>query len=803
MHTRLRILLTGAVQGTGFRPFVYRLASELLLTGFVRNTTSGLHVEVEGSNESLRVFRDRLERERPPASLILGAEESWLEPAGAAAFEILESEQSGSLEAAVLPDLATCPDCLAEIRDPRERRYGYPFTNCTRCGPRFTIVLDLPYDRPHTVMDRFTLCPTCRREYEDPADRRFHAQPIACPVCGPRLSVSIREASGALRKGAIVALKGIGGYQLLCDACSEPAVLRLRERKAREWKPLAVMMPSFEVLTQYAEASAEERHLLESSAAPIVLLRAKTPQTHPLAGSVIQGSPWLGAMLPYTPLHHLLLSEFGAPLVATSGNLSDEPIVTSVEQAHERLGQVADLFVDHDRPIARPCDDSVTRVVLGRESLIRRARGYAPLPIPLRHTLPRILAAGGHLKSTVALALGRQVVVSQHIGDLDTPQARECFERVVADLCRLYRFSPDVIACDLHPDYWSTRWAQAQGKPVVAIQHHEAHAASCAAENDIDGPFLGVSWDGTGYGHDGTIWGGEIFLFEEGVLPDRSRDSSERSRDREGAVVSYNSCIESDLSPLSSESALIASRPAWSEDISEPAPGLIHQEQADTTAPSRSRSRSSGIRRVASLRPFLLPGGEAAVKDAWRCAASVLLESGMKLEGKPAGVEHLLRKRINCVPTSSMGRLFDAVAAITGVCERNRYEGESGLRLEAEAMAHGPAEPYPLPCSGLEADWRPMIREIAAGIEQGAPASLMSARFHETLAAWTVDVALRTGMRSVVLSGGCFQNAWLTARCSERLEAAGRSVFVHQRVPANDGGISLGQAILAARLITR
>jgi hydrogenase maturation protein HypF len=793
------------------------LARELLLTGFVRNTTSGLHVEVEGEDESLRVFRDRLERERPPASLILSAEESWLEPAGATGFEILESEQSGGIEAAVLPDLATCPDCLAEIRDPRERRYGYPFTNCTRCGPRFTIVLDLPYDRPRTVMDRFTLCPACRREYEDPADRRFHAQPIACPVCGPRLSVSIREASEALRRGAIVALKGIGGYQLLCDACSESTVLRLRERKAREWKPFAVMMPSFEVLTEYAEAGAEERRLLESSAAPIVLLRAKAaearqlarPAARPggrarvggpalpeaaahvdsetaLAESVTQGSPWLGAMLPYSPLHHLLLTEFGAPLVATSGNLSDEPIVTSAERAHERLAQVADLFVDHDRPIARPCDDSVTRVVLGHESLIRRARGYAPLPIPVRHALPRVLATGGHLKSTVALALGRQVVVSQHIGDLDTPQARECFERVVADLCRLYRFSPNVIACDLHPDYWSTRWANAQGKPVVAIQHHEAHAASCAAENDIDGPFLGVSWDGTGYGRDGTIWGGEIFLFEDGIC---------------GAEPQS---LGAEPNPESEP------RPLGSGGISVPAQAHFTQEPraTESTAPSRSRLRfeerlrSSTIRRVASLRPFLLPGGEAAVKDAWRCAASVLLESGLKLEGKLAAVEPLVRKRINCVPTSSMGRLFDAVAAITGVCERNRYEGESGLRLEAGAMAHGPAEPYPLPCSGLEADWRPMIREIAAGIARGAPASLISARFHETLAAWTVDVALRTGMRRVVLSGGCFQNAWLTARCSERLQAAGLSVFVHQRVPANDGGLSLGQAILAARALS-
>jgi len=768
MQIRLRILLTGAVQGTGFRPFVYRLARELQLTGFVRNTAGGLHIEVEGKAGAAQSFRERLERERPPASLVLGSEESWLEPAGAKDFAILESEQTGSLDAAVLPDLATCPECLAEMSDPGERRFGYPFTNCTRCGPRFTIVLDVPYDRQRTVMDGFDLCAACRREYEDPADRRFHAQPIACPVCGPRLSVPIQAAVDALRNGAIVALKGIGGYQFLCDARSQTAILRLRERKAREWKPLAVMMPSFEVLAHYAEAGREERRLLESSAAPIVLLRAKAAQAGPLAGaearpggrtrvggpappdaavyansetsladSVTQGSPWLGAMLPYSPLHHLLLGAFGAPVVATSGNLSDEPIVTSVEQAHESLAQVADLFVDHDRPIARPCDDSVTRVVLGHESLIRRARGYAPMPIPVRHALPRILAAGGHLKSTIALALGRQVVVSQHIGDLDTPQAREGFERVVADLCRLYRFTPDVIACDLHPDYWSTRWAKAQGKPVVAVQHHEAHAASCAAENDVEGPFLGVGWDGTGYGRDGTIWGGEIFLFEDGL---------------------------------------------------------------QSTEPLRSEAR---IRRVASLRPFLLPGGEAAVKDAWRCAASVLIESGVKVEGRMAALEALVRKNINCVATSSMGRLFDAVAAITGVCERNRYEGESGLRLEALAMAHGPAEPYPLPCSGLQGDWRPMITAMAAEVKQGTPVSRISARFHETLAAWIVEVTLKTGIRRVALSGGCFQNAWLTARCAERLELAGCAVFIHQRVPANDGGISLGQAVLAASFMSR
>ncbi len=733
MHARLRILLTGAVQGTGFRPFVYRLARELGLTGFVRNTAGGVWIEVEGAR--LKEFRQRLSAERPPASVILSREESWLEPAGAAAFEIVESAGEGEIEAAVLPDLATCPECRAEIRDPAQRRCGYAFTNCTRCGPRFTIVLDLPYDRPCTVMERFALCPECRREYTDPGDRRFHAQPIACPACGPKLSMPIAEAAGALGRGSIVALKGIGGYQLLCDARDQQTVMRLRERKAREWKPLAVMVPSLEALRRYAEVSEDERRVLESAAAPIVLLRARAGAG--LAESVTNGSPWLGAMLPYSPLHHLLMDQLDAPVVATSGNLSDEPIATSVEEAHERLAGVADLFVNHDRPIARPCDDSVSRVALGRESLLRRARGYAPMPVPLGRRMsggPKILAVGGHLKSSIALLFGSQVVVSQHIGDLDTPQSRACFERVVADLCRLYRFAPDVLACDLHPDYWSTRWAHAQGKPVISVQHHEAHAASCAAENDIDGPFLGVGWDGTGYGHDGTIWGGEIFLFEDGL-------------------------------------------------------------SAGATVPR--------ILRVASLRPFLLPGGEAAVKDTWRCAASLMIESGLRVGGKLATVEPLITRRINCVETSSMGRLFDAVAAMTGVCERNRYEGEAGLRLEAEAMRHGPAEPYPLPCSGLHADWRPMVREIDAQMKRGVAAAVLSARFHETLAAWVVQVALGVGVRRVAVSGGCFQNAWLTGRCAERLQAAGLSLFVHQRVPANDGGIALGQAVLAALRLAR
>jgi len=727
MQDRLRILLTGAVQGTGFRPFVYRLAQELQLTGFVRNTAGGVQIEAEGERPHLEQLRARLSAEKPSASVILSSEESWLQATGAATFEIIESTGEGEFEAAVLPDLATCLECLAEIRNPKERRYYYPFTNCTHCGPRFTIILDLPYDRPRTVMERFELCDECEREYRNPNDRRFHAQPIACPMCGPRLSMHVGEAAAVLQDGAVVALKGIGGFQLLCDARNQMTVMRLRERKEREWKPFAVMFPSIEAVERYAEVSDAERRLLESAAAPIVLLRARSGTD--LAEGVTTGSPWLGVMLPYSPLHHLVMQHFDGPLVATSGNLSDEPIIYSSADARLRLAKIANVFLDHDRPIARPCDDSVTRVVLGRESLIRRARGYAPMPVPLGAKLrfaTKILAVGGHLKSAVALALGSQVVVSQHIGDLETPQSRTCFERVVTDLCRLYRFTPDVIACDLHPDYWSTRWAQTQGKPVVAVQHHEAHAASCAAENDLDGPFLGVGWDGTGYGHDGTIWGGEIFLFPNGLA--------------QGAVAT----------------------------------------------------------RVASLLPFLLPGGEAAVKEAWRCAASVMIESGLQVSGRLASVFPLIARRVGCVPTSSMGRLFDAVAAMTGVCDHNRYEGEAGLRLEAEAMKHGPAEPYPLPWSELQADWRPMVLQINDELRSGVTAPVISARFHETLAAWVTEVALKTGAPRVALSGGCFQNAWLTQRCAERLQAAGIGVFVQQRVPPNDGGIALGQAVLAA-----
>ena len=496
---RLHVALGGAVQGVGFRPFVYRLAVELGLSGWVCNSSAGLVLEVEGASELLDRFLDRLDREKPAAAVVLTRESVVLAPAGLSGFQIRASDQDTGKTASVLPDLAMCPVCLAELRDPANRRYGYAFTNCTYCGPRYTIVEDIPYDRSRTTMRAFAMCPECEREYTDPLDRRFHAQPNACPRCGPRLwaeehgcevkDSAIERAAEVILGCGIVALRGIGGFQLLVDARQSGAVAHLRTRKRREEKPLAVMMPSLEMVRQYCHVSEAEERLLTSAAAPIVLLR---PNGQPgIAANVAGSSPYLGVMLPYSPLHHLLMEACPFPVVATSGNLSDEPIATDNDDARARLSEIADLFLLHDRPIARPCDDSVARVVHGRASVMRRARGYAPLPVFLGFDLPPVLAVGGHLKSTIAIAVARQVFLSQHVGDLDTLEARVAFERAIADLCRLYRFEPKLVACDLHPDYASTRWALASGLPVVQIQHHQAHVAACAAENGLRGPVPG------------------------------------------------------------------------------------------------------------------------------------------------------------------------------------------------------------------------------------------------------------------------------------------------------------------------
>ncbi len=756
---RLRITLRGAVQGVGFRPFVYRLAIEMSLTGWVLNSSSGLVVEVEGPQGVLRRFEERIERERPAVSVVTTRESAWIPAEGSTRFEIHASDGDTGKSVNVLPDLATCADCRNELLDPANRRFQYPFTNCTNCGPRYTIVVDIPYDRPNTTMRDFVLCPACKEEYENPANRRFHAQPNACPVCGPKLDGTIADVAAALRKGAIVALKGIGGFQLLADARQPAAVARLRQRKHREEKPFALMMPSLETAREYCEIAAAEVELLESPAAPIVLLRPK-PGTD-IAWNVAHCSPYLGVMLPYSPLHHLLMREYPFPLIATSGNRSDEPIAIANDEAAARLKDIADHFLMHNRPIVRACDDSVVRLTRGKAGILRRARGYAPLGVRVARAVPPVLAVGGHLKNTVAIGVGQDIFLSQHIGDLETLEARQAFEKAIADLCRLYSFKPEAVVCDLHPDYGSTHWAEQSGLPVIRVQHHQAHVAACAAENNIDGPYLGVSWDGTGYGLDGAIWGGEFFHVE-----------------------------------------------------------------------------SNHYERVAHLRPFGLPGGDTAVREGWRSAASLLFELEKKgiprlataarpgaphvnedelirdgvphvslflrdvgttepSTGKPrsdaARVRSMLERGINVVPTTSVGRLFDAVACIGGIARENRFEGQAAMLLENEIGALRTEEAYPLPGG----DWGPLIPVVVADRRAGVPVSVIAARFHNALIAWIVEVAGQSGLKQIVFSGGVFQNRYLTERAAAALEARGYTVHTHRRVPPNDGGIALGQVVMS------
>lgn len=716
---RLRLTLRGAVQGVGFRPLVYRLAREANLGGWVLNSAAGLVVEVEGPRSALERFRESLAQRRPAAAVVLDQVEEWLEAEGVVGFAIRRSDHKGEKTASVLPDLATCPECLAEVLASEGRRAGYPFTNCTHCGPRYTIVCDIPYDRARTTMAEFALCADCRREYEDPVDRRFHAQPVACPRCGPRLDpANLQETAAHLRAGRIVALKGIGGFQLLVDARQADAVYRLRRRKHRERKPFALMMPSLEQVRRFCRVSEAERLLLESAAAPIVLLE---PNGEPgIAANVAPDSPYLGVMLPYSPLHHLLMRQCPIPLVATSGNRSDEPIATGNDEARERLTGIADVFVTHNRPIARPCDDSVARLVRGRPAVVRRARGYAPLPVDVGFELPPVLAVGGHLKNTVAIAVGREVFLSQHIGDLDTPEARAAFRRAIDDLCRLYEFEPELVVCDLHPDYASTAWARESGLPVLAIQHHQAHVAACAAENGVQGSYLGVAWDGAGYGLDGVIWGSEFFLV-----------------------------------------------------------------------------RGGRFERIAHLRPFLLPGGEAAAREPWRCAASLLFASG-HAPPRSDVLGRMIERGVNSPPSTSMGRLFDAAAVLTGCLSRdarNHFEGQAAMILEREALRVRTDDAYLLE----EGDWAPMVKAIGEDVRAACPPAVMAAKFHNTLAAWIVSVARKAGERQVVLSGGVFQNGILVERASRLLQDHGFQVFTHHAVPANDGGLALGQAVLAGR----
>lgn len=760
---RMRIAIRGAVQGVGFRPFVYRLASELNLPGYVLNSPQGVFVEIEGEKPALENFLFRLQQEKPAPSFIQSLEASYLDPVHFNGFEIRGSASSGMKSALILPDIATCPDCLSEILDPGNRRYRYPFTNCTHCGPRFTIIESLPYDRPNTSMKSFEMCADCRAEYENPQDRRFHAQPNACPVCGPSLELwdrsgrvlahrdaALLQAAGAIRDGKIVAIKGLGGFHLVADARNLEAVEVLRRRKQREEKPFALMYPSMECIGEDCSISPPEARLLLSPESPIVLLSRKNGGNRPtIAPNVAPNNPYLGVMLPYTPLHHLLMRELSFPILATSGNLSDEPICIEERDAVARLAGIADAFLVHNRPIVRHMDDSIVRVVLGREMVLRRARGYAPLPIRCKELIPATLAVGAHLKNTVALSVQDNVFLSQHIGDLENKEASDAFQGVIRSFRHLYRVEPSLVVADMHPDYVSSKYASSCNIPLVSVQHHYAHVAACMAENELEGQVLGVSWDGTGYGTDGTIWGGEFLL-----------------------------------------------------------------------------TGDSGFERVASFRKFRLPGSASAVKEPRRTALGVLYEiMGNDVFGDPDSVParffsrqelpilaRMLQNGIQSPWTSSVGRLFDAVASLSGLRQKIRFEGQAAMEMEFAIGQEKAAEAYPFAvrngtdsdpsasASMKSIDWEPTVRAILEDVRHGIPLATLAIKFHNTLVDIIVDVAKRIGEARIVLTGGCFQNKYLMEHTVQRLEQEGFRPYWHQRIPPNDGGIALGQIFAASRL---
>lgn len=777
-------MVRGTVQGVGFRPFVYRHATGHGLAGWVRNTGEGVELEVEGERAALDAFVETLIGHPPPLARIEEVRATPSVPTGGAGFQVLNS-RTGANEAEggamaeggaggaaaealpVGPDAATCTACLGELRDPEDRRHRYPFINCTDCGPRFTIIRGLPYDRARTTMAAFELCDACRMEYNDPGDRRFHAEPVACPDCGPRMEWigtgggpgagvdPISSAAAVLRAGGIIALKGLGGYQLACDAGDPGAVARLRQRKQRDAKPFAIMLPDLETARLLCRISEAEAAALTGARAPVVLVQRRSGAWEEYAGAVARdgygsrrvarevapGLDTVGVMLPYTPLHHRLMESVGRPLVMTSGNRSGEPIAAGDQEALDRLGGIADGFLRHDREIASRYDDSVVRVDdRGDAMVLRRARGYAPEPIRLPLAAERpILAVGAQLKAAFCLVRGRQAFPSQHIGDLDDARTAVHFMETAALYRDLFRAEPACVAHDLHPDYVSTRYAEGfpEGVRRIGVQHHHAHAVSCLAEHGRLGPALGVCFDGAGYGPDGTIWGGELLLVD------------------------------------------------W-----------------------------HGYRRLSHLRHLAMPGGDAAAREPWRMAVAALVETfgseadivaaGLlrRIEARRRGpVLNMARRRVHAPLTSSAGRLFDAVAALVGIRDRNHYEGQAAMELEALVdTAEQGAYPLPLGDDGVW-DSSTLVAAAVDDLTDGLDTGRVAARFHNGLAAGVAEACRRareeTGAGVVALSGGCFQNRRLSERSRSLLEADGFEVLTHRRVPANDGGIAFGQAAVA------
>ncbi|WP_328885652.1 carbamoyltransferase HypF [Streptomyces sp. NBC_00316] len=776
---RRRVVVRGVVQGVGFRPYLYARATGLGLAGHVTNTTEGVVAEVEGAPAAVALFCDGIAADAPPLAQVDSVDHTEVPAAGGSRFSIVASLPGGPARTLVPPDVATCADCLAELADPADRRHRHPFITCTHCGPRFTIVTGVPYDRAHTTMAGFPMCADCAHEYTDPADRRFHAQPVACPACGPRLRLLLRPAdrslppqyaSGSdpvaqarrlLSEGAVLAVKGLGGYHLACDAENPDAVALLRRRKARGDKPFAIMARHVDDVAHLVHLDGEERALLTGEVRPVVLVRRRAgarpgPGAPWPSDAVAPGSPDLGVMLPYTPLHHLLLGLPGDPpgprlLVMTSGNVAGEPIVTDDDEALERLDRLADGWLTHDRPIHVPCDDSVVRICDGEPLIVRRSRGYAPLPIVLPYSVPATLATGGDLKNTFCLAEERRAWLSAHVGDMDDLATQQAFARAEQHLETLTGVRPGLLATDRHPGYRSGQWASraADGRPVVRVQHHHAHIAAALAEHGRDGSrrVIGVAFDGTGYGDDGAVWGGEILL-------------------------------------------------------------------ADYDA----------YHRFAHLAYVPLPGGDAAVRRPYRMALAHLYAAGIApTDDLPCAAVcapderrvllRQLERNLNCVPTSSMGRLFDAVSSLAGVCHRSGYEAQAAVELEAAAAgaADGPGPCYRFALrpaatgdgQPLVMDPSPVLAAVVDEVRAGTAPALVAARFHAAVADLVLQVCIAAreqhGLHEVALTGGVFANILLSCLCARKLSGNGFTVLRHRQVPPNDGGLALGQLMVAAR----
>jgi hydrogenase maturation protein HypF len=778
--TRIRLRIGGTVQGVGFRPFVYRLAHELNLTGWVNNSSQGITIEAEGNHSSVESLQKQIRATPPPLSQILTFNAEYLAPCGYHEFEIRASESVGEISVLALPDAATCHECLADIFAANNRRYHYPFTTCNHCGPRFSILTAIPYDRENTSMQEFSMCERCLAEYRNPHDRRFHSQTNSCPDCGPQLELwdqkgaclatgasALEKLAQCLQQGSIAAVKGLGGYHLMCLAGNHQAILRLRQLKLREEKPFALMFASLDAVREQCEVSDPEAELLISPEAPIMLLQRRPAgrdtncsPSH-IDSAVAPNNPYLGIMLPYTPLHHLLMRLIKRPIVATSGNLSNEPICIGNQEALQRLGQIADLFLVHNRRIIRHVDDSIARVIKSREMILRRSRGYAPFPLMAPRKLPPITAVGAQQKNTVCLAFDKHIFISQHIGDLETTAAFDTFKRILGHFAGLYGVEPELTAMDCHPDYLASQHAANLATRTIRVQHHYAHTLACMADNNYFGPALGIAWDGSGYGLDHTIWGGEFLTID-----------------------------------------------------------------------------ANSFQRSAFFRPFPLLGGEKAVKEPRRSALGLLYElfNSSMLEHRNlipirsftdtelANFLTMFKRSLNTPRTSSVGRLFDAIAALVDLQQISQYEGQAAMELEFASLVSNTTQYYSfeikaspgmaskanppglenipaMTTPGLVIDWAPMLMEIIADITAKVSVADISRKFHFTLAEIIVSVTQQIGEKHVILSGGCFQNKTLLERAIDRLLEEKFNPMWHYRVPPNDGGIALGQIIAASRAL--